>query len=134
MRLIIDNVCSNAPVLLLAAEDLIETLEPLTATEPALVSQVCRDIINFGRDQLNKSGTSWIFVADKLTNIALTLHRQDAYREAGLQLFEQLISLNVREARDAIELLDRRPIVSTNYQQRPRWRRRSRRTRIAVRS
>src|SRR5262249_7086786 len=121
MQMIIDKVTSNPPVLLLAAEDLIESLEASTATEPALVSRVCGEILKFGREQMNKPGTSWINVAATLTNIALTLHRQTAYREIGLELFEELIALNVREARDAIELLDRRPIVSSNNQYRRRW-------------
>jgi hypothetical protein len=132
MRMIIDKVASNPPLLLLAAEDLIETLEPLTGTEPKLVSLVCDEILRFGREQINKPGTSWIHVAATLTNIALTLHRQTAYRGAGLQLFEQLIALNVREARDAVELLDRRPVVSANNQHRPRWRRRGRKSRRAL--
>ena len=129
MRMIIDEVVTNPPLLLLAADDVIEVLEPLTGTEPKLVSWVCAEILKFGREQLNKPGSSWIYVAGTLTNIALTLHRQPAYREAGLQLFENLIALNVREASDAIELLDRRPIVRTNFQRRPRWRRRVRRIR-----
>jgi adenylate kinase family enzyme len=129
MRLVIDKVASNPPVLLLAAADLIEALEPFAGTEPKLVSRVCDKILKFGREQINKPGTSWIYVAATLTNIALTLHRQNAYREAGLQLFEQLIALNVREATDAIELLDRRPIVNTDNQRRPRWRRRVRKNR-----
>jgi hypothetical protein len=126
MRLVIDNVAANPPVLLLAAEDLIQALEPLTATDAEIVSRICGEIIKLGRDQINKPGTSWIFVADTLTNIALTLHRQHAYREAGLQLFEQLIALNVREAQDAMELLDRQPVVRTTNRHRPRWRRRVR--------
>ena len=129
MQQILESVCSNPSVLLLAAEDIIPALEGLTGTEPQLVSRVCGAIIKFGREQIGKPGTSWVFVADTLTNIALTLHRHHAYREEGLQLFEQLIALNVREAKDAIELLDRRPIVSTLYQHRRRWRRKSRRSR-----
>ena len=131
MRKIIEEVASNPPVLVLAAEDLIEAIEPFTGTEPKLVSWVCGEILKFGREQINKPGTSWINVAATLTNIALTLHRQTGYRETGLQLFEQLIALNVREARDAIELLDRRPIVSSNNQYRRRWRRKVRRIRRA---
>jgi hypothetical protein len=129
MRLIIESVCSNPSVLLFAAEDIIQVLEGITGAEPQLVSRICGDIIKFGRDQIGKPGASWVFVADTLTNIALTLHRQNAYREVGLQLFEQLIALNVREAKDAIELLDRRPIVSALYQHRRRWKRKPRRVR-----
>jgi hypothetical protein len=131
MRKIIDNVTLNPPLLLLAAEDLVETLEALTGSEPKLVSRVCDEIVKFGSDKINKPGSSWINVAATLTNIALTLHRQAAYRETGLQLFERLIALNVREAKDAIELLDRRPVVSTNNQYRGRWRRRPKRIRRA---
>jgi hypothetical protein len=126
MRAIIESVCCNHLVLTLAAEDLIEAIEGFTGTEPELVSRVCRELLNVGQGQIGEPGVSWIFVADRLTNIALTLHRQDAYREIGLKLFERLIALNIREAQAAIETLDRRPVLSTSHRPRRRWRRRSR--------
>ena len=112
--------------LTLAAEDLLEAIEGFTGTEPELVSRVCGELLNIGPEEIGKPGASWVFVADTLTNIALTLHRQDAYREIGLALFEKLIALNIREAQAAIETLDRRPILSSSHRPRRRWRRRSR--------
>ena len=125
MRAIIESVCSNHSVLALAAEDLVEAIEGFTGAEPEVVSQVCREVLNVGPEQMGKPGVSWISAADTLTNIALTLHRQDAYREIGLELFEKLIALNIREAQAAIETLDRRPIVTISHRPRRRWRRRS---------
>ena len=124
MRAIIESVCSNHSVLTLAAEDLVEAIEDFTSTEPDLVSRVCRELLNVGPEQIGKPGVSSVFVADTLTNIALTLHRQDAYREIGLELFERLIALNIREAQAAIETLDRRPVVTASHRPRRRWRRR----------
>jgi len=43
-----------------------------------------------------------------LTNIVLTLHRQERTRRDGLALFEQMLSLNLHEAYLALEALDRR--------------------------
>jgi hypothetical protein len=126
MRTIINNVRANPPVLLLAAEDLVEAIEPLTGIEPEFVSQVCADIIRFGAKEVGRPSGSWIFVSENLTNIALTLHRQEAYREVGLELFEQLISLNVQEARAALEVLDRKPARLVPHRYRPRRRRRKR--------
>lgn len=40
---------------------------------------------------------------------AIQLHRQGKYREIGLKIFEQLLALNLRETRSALEILDRRP-------------------------
>jgi len=126
MRIIIESVRSNPRLLLLAAEDLVGAIEPLTGTEPEFVSRVCNDILRFGGEKIGKPGGSWIFVSEAMTSIALTFHRQEAYREVGLELFEQLISLNVREARAALEVLDRKPTRATRHLYRPRRRRRRR--------
>ena len=109
MRGIIEAARGNPELLLRAAPDLLETLAPLTGTEPEIVSRVCRDIVRFGGEQIGDIRSSLTRVAGDLTNVALTLHRQTSYRAEGLELFEELISRNVREARLALNALDRRP-------------------------
>ncbi len=109
MREIIAVVCESPPVLLRAAVDLVEALAPLTGTEPAMVSQVSQEVLKAGGTQLGSAAATLSLIAETLTNIALTLHRQEEYRHVGLDLFEQLLSLNVQEARYALDLLDRRP-------------------------
>jgi len=126
MRRVIQAVRGNGPVLLEASSNLIEMLEPLTGMEPAIMSQVCQELLRVGSSEINNLSTSLPLLAGTLTNIALTLHRQSTYREIGLSIFEELLSLNLREARSALEVLDRKPtqIISPM----PRRRRRRRRT------
>jgi hypothetical protein len=88
---------------------LLDGLVPLTGVEPEIVSQVCKDIVQLGGEQIGDIRSSLAHLAKDLTNVALTLHRQLAYREEGLELFENLISLNISEARLALDVLDRRP-------------------------
>ncbi|MEG3836401.1 ATP-binding protein [Microcoleus sp. Z1_C3] len=109
MREVIQVVCKNPPVLLKAAYNLIELLEPETGREPALVSQVCQAILDGDSSNLNNASPSLPLRTENLTNIALTLHRQEIYRERGLSIFEKLLSLNLIEARMALEVLDRKP-------------------------
>jgi ribosomal protein L12E/L44/L45/RPP1/RPP2 len=109
IREIIEAVRGNPQLLLRAAPDLLDDLAPLTGVEPEIVSQVCKDIVQLGGEQIGDIRSSLARLAKDLTNVALTLHRQLAYREEGLELFEDLISLNIREARLALDVLDRRP-------------------------
>jgi hypothetical protein len=110
MRQLIEAVRTAPLILRHAALNLVEALEPYTGTEPELVSQVCQDVLKTGGRIISNPANLLALLAETLTNIALTLHRQHAYREVGLALFEQLLSLNVREARYALDLLDRRPV------------------------
>ncbi|WP_331281247.1 NACHT domain-containing protein [Planktothrix paucivesiculata] len=124
MRKVVQAACENPPVLLKAAYDLIELLEPETGREPGLVSEVCQAILNAGSSNLNNASSFLPLGTASLTNIVLTLHRQDIYRERGLSIFEKLLSLNLVEARVALEVLDRKPNQITYL---PRRRRRMRR-------
>ena len=123
MKEVIQAVCRNRPLLLEAAPNLVELLIDYTGIEPQLVPEVCQEIIQAGGSDIGNISTSLALLAEHLTNITLTLHRHPEYREVGLRLFEDLISLNVRETRTALELLDRKPIKTTNSPTRPRRRR-----------
>jgi hypothetical protein len=124
MRQLIEAVHAAPLVLRNAAPNLVEALEPYTDTEPELVSQVCQHVLKTAGPMIASPTSSLSLLAATLTNIALTLHRQAAYREIGLALFEQLLSFNVREARYALDLLDRRPVQASVPM--PRHRRRKR--------
>ncbi|GAB1542176.1 AAA family ATPase [Scytonema sp. NUACC21] len=128
MRQIIQAVSNNPPVLLEAAYYLVDLLEPLTAGELELVSQVCQAILQAASSEINNSSSNLPLQAEKLTNISITLHRQhlQPYREIGLCIFEKLISLNLREARAALDILDvdRQPTQAVFFtaRKRPRLR------------
>jgi hypothetical protein len=125
LRRVIEAVCASPAVLVESALNVVETLAPYASTEPALVSQVCQQVLTVIGPSISQVASSLSMLAEPMTNIALTLHRQDAYREVGLALFEQLLALNVQEARAALEVLDRPPMQRTS----PRPVRRRRRPR-----
>jgi hypothetical protein len=113
---IVEAVCTHPAVLLEAATSLVEMLEEYVSTEPAVVSKVCQEILKAAGPHLSTVASSLSLLAGPLTNIALTLHRQDGYREVGLVLFEQLLVLNVQEAQAALEVLDRAPMERSRHQ------------------
>lgn len=111
MMEIVHAVCKNKGVLLEASNDLIEIIEAeeLVDNCPEFVAEVCSSLIDMGTKPTNPPARSIILIAESLTTIAIKLHRQQAYREVGLQIFEQLLALNLRETQSALEMLDRRP-------------------------
>lgn len=109
MRGIIEKVMDNSKLLLKVAPDLIEAMELCIDVAPDLVCQVSQKILEVGVSKLQSPASFLAFYAVTLTNIALTLHRMPVYRQVGLELFENLLSLNLREARVALEILDRKP-------------------------
>jgi len=126
MRKLIQEICKNQGVLIAAASDLIEMIEfeRLTDHDPDLVVEVCQSLIGLGVELMNPA-ESISLISDSLTTISIQLHRQPAYREVGLEIFEQLLFLNLRETRSALETLDRKPNRSDPYLF-PRRRRRNR--------
>lgn len=111
---VIEAVCTSPAVLVESALNLVEFLAPYTSTEPALISHVCQEVLKATGPSISQVASSLSMLAELMTNIALTSHRQDAYRGVGLALFEQLLALNVQEARDALEVLDRPPMQRTS--------------------
>jgi hypothetical protein len=126
MRQIVQAVCNNKPVLLKAASYLVEMIEPLTATEPEIVSEVCQSLLKAAGSDIGNPATPLAYLAEVLTTIAITLHRQPTHREVGLQIFEELLALNLRETRSALETLDRNPNRRGYIPPRPRRLRRRR--------
>ncbi|MEQ9235175.1 phosphorylase family protein [Coleofasciculus sp. E2-BRE-01] len=127
MLKIIQAVCKNQGVLLEAANDLTEIIESeeLVDNNPEIVAEVCKSLLNIGVELTNPARAT-AFIAESLTTIAIKLHRQPSSREVGLQIFEQLLTLNLRETRSALEVLDRRP-TRLGYYVAPRRRLRKRR-------
>jgi len=116
MLKIIEAVCKNQGVLLEAANDLTEIIEAeeLVDNNPEIVVEVLKSLLSIGVELTNPA-RSTAFIAENLTTIAIKLHRQPSYREVGLEIFEQLLVLNFRETRSALEMLDRRPTRLGNY-------------------
>jgi hypothetical protein len=126
---LIQAICKNEGILLEAADKLTEIIETeqLVDNHPELVAEVCQNLIRIG-EKLTHPSRATAFIGENLTAIAIQLHRQPLYRELGLQIFEQLLTLNLRETRSALEALDRKPNRPGSYLA-PRRRIRGRRTR-----
>lgn len=129
MLKVIQATCKNQGVLLEAANDLTEIIEAeeLVENNPEIVVEICQSLIDTATELTNPARATAL-IAESLTTIAITLHRHTPYREIGLQFFEQLLALNLRETRSALEMLDRRPNRSSSYIA-PRRRLRSRASR-----
>ncbi|MEG4214414.1 AAA family ATPase [Microcoleus sp. Pol14C6] len=127
---IVEAICKNRGALLAAANDLTEIIETknLVDNNPEIVVKVCQSLIGIFADLTNPAPAT-AFIAESLTTIAIQLHRHPLplYRDIGLQIFEDLLALNLRETRSALETLDRKPHRFGLYIA-PRRRLRSRRT------
>lgn len=97
----------NLDILLPIFSDLGKQIEPMTADEPAFVAEIAKAVVEAPTKQVeNVLGYG---AAEVMTSIALTLHRISGYETVGLDLFEKLLDANLREARAALEVLDRKP-------------------------
>jgi hypothetical protein len=109
-----------------------EEIEPRTIEEPEFVADIARAVVNAPTAHVEgtfgplHSGN----VPEVMTSIALTLHRmpEPRFADLGLELFEKLLDANLREARSALEVLDRKPTrrLATRWHRRPRRPRRRR--------
>lgn len=115
MRRVIEAVVAHPPALMRAAKDLVAALVPCCVTVPELVVRVCNATLDIVGRQVPDIRTEYALLAEPLTRIALTLHRQRQHRENGLRLFERLLELNLREVRLALDTLDRRPVRQQSY-------------------
>jgi len=127
IKKLIDTILNNDDILIKSAERLIESVISYTGIEPEIVANICSRILEVGKDEIKNVGSSYAFVAEPIVSIALTLHRMlPPCREKGLELFERLIESDIPEARQALSILDRRPLAD-RYPK--RLRRRSRKQR-----
>lgn len=127
MKRLIEAILPNDALLLKAAEALIEGIEPSTTAAPDLVNQICHRVLDASGNQIHNIASSLALLAEPLVRISMTLHRMDSHRLVGLALFERLMDNNVGAARQALYLLDRRPITGDVTLRRPRLRRPRRR-------
>jgi hypothetical protein len=129
MRSIIEAILPNDHLLKACAINLIEGLESVTSSEPELVFNVCNRFLDVGKEDIKNAATKYAHLAEPLVSIALTLHRMSPpYRERGLLLFERLSESNIQEARQALDTLDRRPLISRHSRLPARRRRRRRKS------
>jgi len=56
-------------------------------------------------------GSRLALTAEHLTKISITLHRMPPpHRATGLEIFERMIDRNIPQARQALDILDRKPV------------------------
>lgn len=127
MKQIIEGILKNDKILVKSAEALIEGVEYAASIEPESVGRICDRFLDIGIEEIGNMATRFALLAEPIVSIALTLHRMPPpFRASGLRIFERLLESNIPAARQALDILDRRPI-STGPQQIPPRRRRRRR-------
>ncbi|MGD0229008.1 MAG: ATP-binding protein [Syntrophorhabdales bacterium] len=113
MKEVISVIIRNPRLLLRCAEHLVSGVQYATAFEPDLISLICHRLLDIGVDEMRSAGRNLFGLAEPLVSMALTLHRMPTpRREIGLAIFERLIESNIQEARQALEMLDRKPFAS----------------------
>ena len=113
MKRIISAILPNDGIIIKSAERLIEGVIDNTAIEPYLIGSICSRVIKVGKDEIKSPGSRYSMVAEPIVSIALTLHRmQPPDRKIGLNLFEELIESDITHARQALDILDRKPIAT----------------------
>jgi hypothetical protein len=125
MKRIIEAILSNDQILLKSADKLVEGVMDQTATDPEIIANICNRVLEAGKAEIQNIGSHLASIAEPIVSIALTLHRKmPPYRAIGLELFEKLMESNIRYARQALDILDRKPV--TAHEPRPLRRRRRR--------
>jgi hypothetical protein len=125
------SAATKDAILLDIFPELGEEIEARTVQEPAFVAEIVRAFVAVPTEQVEGSlapihrGN----VPEVITSIALTLHRMPPpFDSLGLDLFEKMLDANLREAKAATDLLDRKPSrLFTPHTRRPRRPRRRRR-------
>ena len=126
MNRIIEAILPYDQVLLKSADRLIEGIMDQTATEPEIIGLICNRVLEAGKAEIQNIASRLAFTAEAIVSIALTLHRKPPpHRAIGLDIFEKLIESNISHARQALDILDRKPV--TPHAPRPMRRRRRRR-------
>lgn len=112
MKKVIEAILPHDQILLKSADRLIEGVIDQTATEPEIIGNICNRVLEAGKAEIQNIGSRLAFTAESIVSIALTLHRKlQPYRAIGLDLFERLIDSNITHARQALDELDRKPVL-----------------------
>jgi nucleoside phosphorylase len=103
----------------------IERLQTLLPHEAELVVKIAKALVEKWSSNIGDIRTFHASFASEIVDIAITLHRLSSRtREAGLELFEQLLTINAYTARDTLDQIDNR-FRSSVPTSRPRLARRS---------
>jgi len=84
-------------------------LEEIIDLDPETCLTVSEILVEKYKTRLADITTSLPFAAEHIINMALTVQRFLPFRDRGLILFENLLEMNIAEARKAADLLNERP-------------------------
>ena len=111
----------------------IERLQSLLPHRASLVAKISIALASKWSGELGDMRTGTAAVAPELVDIAITLHRLGPQtRQAGLELFEKLLTINAYTARETLDQIDNR-FRENAPTARPRLPRRTRRPSRRVR-
>ena len=85
-----------------------DRLVTLIPHEPVLVGRVARSLILDWKKELQDTATATAMAAEKLTHLAVNLHRlgPPETREIGMELFEHLLEIDLWQARQTLDEID----------------------------
>jgi len=129
MKTIIEAILAQDQILLRSADKLIEGVMDQVGAEPEIIGRICNRVLEVGKTEIRNIGSRLALIAEPMVSIALTLHRKpQPFRTIGLELFEKLIDSNIPHARQALDILDRKPVTANAprpMRRRPRRKRKS---------
>jgi hypothetical protein len=88
--------------------ELVEKVAAGCDVQPKLATEVCQHLLDTAGDKFGDFRGGLSLRQSELINIALTVHRLPEHRQQGLEMFEQMLQLNLRELHDALKHLDHR--------------------------
>jgi len=111
IKKIILAILPRDQLLLKCADNLIEGVADQTPGDPEFVGRICLRILEAGKTEMRGIGSRLALTAEHLTKISITLHRMPPpHRATGLEIFERMIDRNIPQARQALDILDRKPV------------------------
>jgi len=125
---LLDVLCDHPPLIGEGSTGiLIEHLEQLVTTNPEKVFNLCLAMLNRLKNKTSSTQHVYFGNIEGITNISLTLQRFGSQnRKRGLKLFEQLLEMDIYDAKRVLLEIDRRPLnhsISQPIRRRKRLRR-----------
>ena len=103
----VDDLCQSKEAILADAYGLARVLAREVDHTPEQALKVSRALLHFGGDRFGDHSTSLPMVPESILQISVNLHRLPEFRDAGLDLFEQLLRSGFLGASQALEDLQR---------------------------
>jgi hypothetical protein len=106
-RQLVQMIGQSPETLFRNGRKIVVALRPFTDQSPLVIYQLIRSLVTIAGDRLGNHQTDLPMASGALTEMVLTLYRAFRFQEQGLELFEDLLDLNLKEAQEALFEIDR---------------------------